>query len=776
MQVQRINERSQSQTRQTVPNSDFRQVLKISQQQNIYDHNINQQASQLLKLQAKKKQITHKPKVAVVDLRNTLWPAKEKENALITETEYAQNKVYSTQYLKTEGSQPTQDFQVLPFQQRSNNFKANLVHKQIDLSVNNNNRSISRESQRCVLNPPQISLNTQASRKNSLLQTNQVTSNSISNKFQVSQPKLVQLIAPKAKLNLNIALSNQKQTNSQNQMNINNFSINSSLNNSFNLNNSYSMSSGFLPQKQVLLGTYSELSSPSNKVLQNPQQQQPNINQLTTLHLNQNYYHQPKYFQKQIQNKQNTPKLKEIIPIARQNSHVRDSSQGSANINNSQYSCKTFTSYQNISENACNQNKQYSQSIINKSSEQPSIYSSLFDNQTKMLNERNSNTISLIQTKDSFYQGHYQGQVISQGQPNILISTDNQSNVQHKNFFLNQQLINSTEIRVNNIQIKEPLEMPISERDSTHKSFTQLCNSQNGNEILLNQLNQDNFCKTQQSHPKENQNQDQYIELVISNQEYPETEKESKQNKNELKIIKKSISNTNQVEFNLKPNTFSFAGDSFSNQIQEAEKSLHQKFVLSTQNLFLTKEDLTKMITVELGYKQISIQQVSDNPQKWQIKYQNSCTYEGMIDQNTQERQGFGKFIFSNGYQYDGYWENNSLNGVGTITSASGRVIYEGQFLNNYIEGKGIYYKLLYDAATKINYKNLCSQSKYVTRYEGQFKNNQQEGFGMIYFSSGERFVGFFENDAANGPGSFYTETEKIAGEWREGIFIRYKQ
>ncbi|KAL4496403.1 hypothetical protein ABPG72_014633 [Tetrahymena utriculariae] len=770
MQVQRFNERSQSQTRHAAPNVDLKQALKLSQQQNIFDHNHSQQASQLTKLEVKKNKITHKPKVAVVDLRNTLWPSKEKENTITTGTEYAQNKVFSTKYLKTEGTQPSVDFQVLPFQQRSNSFKVNLVHKQIDLNASHNKKSLSRESQKCVINPTQISLNTQPSRQNSLLQANQVTSNNISNKFQVSQPKYVQFIAPKAKLNLNIALSNQKQTRSSNQMNFSNYSINSSLNNSFNLNNSFSLSNSFVPQKQVLLCTYREVCSPSNKVLQNPQQQQPNINQLTTLQLNQNYYHQPKYFQKQSQNKQSTPKLKEIIPIARQKSHARDNSQGSANITNSQYSCKTFTTYKNINENTSNLNR-YSQSIINKSSELASINQSLYENQAKTQREKSVNIMSLIKNRDSFQQG----QEISQGQPNILISSENQTNFKYKNFLINQQLINSTEMRVNNIEIKEPLEISISERESSGKSFTQLCNSQNANEIILNSLNQNAFSKTQLKHTTQNQQYEQFIEIVHQNQEYSQEDQESQQNKKEFKIIKKLNSNTDPIELSFKPNNFSFAGDSFSNQIQEAQRSLHQKFAISTQNLFLTKEDLTKMISVELGYKQISIGLVTKNPQKWLVKYQNSCTYEGTIDQHTQERQGVGKFIFSNGYQYDGEWQSNLLNGVGTITSASGRVIYEGQFLNSYIEGKGIYYKLLHDAATKINYKNMCSQSQYVTRYEGQFKNNQQEGFGMIYYSSGERFVGFFENDAANGPGSFYTDTEKIAGEWREGIFIRYK-
>ncbi|EAS01684.2 MORN motif protein (macronuclear) [Tetrahymena thermophila SB210] len=748
MQIQRFNERSQSQTRQrAVPNIDFRQVLKVSQQQNIFDHNQSQQASQTINFQDKKNKITHKPKVAVVDLRNNIWPAKEKENVVVTGAQYPQSKMLSTKYLKTEGSQPSVDFQVLPFQQRSNNFKANLVHAQIDLNANNN-KSFSKESQKC----------------------NQVTSNNTNNKFQVSQPKYVQFIAPKAKLNLNVALANQKQINNQNQINANNFSINSSLNNSFSMNNSFSLSNSFLPQKQILLGIYSEVNSPSNKVLQNPQQQQPNINQLTNLQLNYNYYHQPKYFQKQSQNIQNTPKLKEIIPIARQNSHARDSSYSSANITNSQYSCKTLTTYQNVIENTCNLNR-YSQSIINKSTELASINSSLYECQARMQREKSLNTISHVQNRESLYQE------ISQGQPNILIDSDNQSNFQYKGFFVNQQqLVNSTEIKINNIEIKEPQETPNSEPGNTQKSFTQLCNSYNGNEVLLNQQNQNTFNKIQLCDNLQLKQQKEYfVENVNQNQEFSQKNQDSQQHQNEFKITKKLITNADPIELNFKSNTFSFAGDSFSNQIQEAEKSLHQKFVLSIQNIFLTKEDLTKMISVELGFKQISLQLVSQDPQKWLIKYQNSCTYEGEIDEYTQERQGVGKFIFSNGYQYDGEWQSNLLNGVGTITSASGRVIYEGQFLNNYIEGKGIYYTLLYDATTKVNYKNLCNQSRYVTRYEGQFKSNQQEGFGMVYFSSGERFVGLFEKDAANGPGSFYTETEKIAGEWREGIFIRYK-
>ena len=53
---------------------------------------------------------------------------------------------------------------------------------------------------------------------------------------------------------------------------------------------------------------------------------------------------------------------------------------------------------------------------------------------------------------------------------------------------------------------------------------------------------------------------------------------------------------------------------------------------------------------------------------------------------------------------------------------------YEGEFKNNLIEGKGIFY---------------CHNGD---KYEGDFKNGIREGKGIFYYNSGSKYEGDFKN------------------------------
>ena len=63
---------------------------------------------------------------------------------------------------------------------------------------------------------------------------------------------------------------------------------------------------------------------------------------------------------------------------------------------------------------------------------------------------------------------------------------------------------------------------------------------------------------------------------------------------------------------------------------------------------------------------------------------------------------------------------------------------YEGEFLNDVREGRGIMY--WFDGV----------------KYEGAWKNDKAEGKGIIYYTDGARYEGDFKNDKLEGRGIMY--------------------
>ena len=114
------------------------------------------------------------------------------------------------------------------------------------------------------------------------------------------------------------------------------------------------------------------------------------------------------------------------------------------------------------------------------------------------------------------------------------------------------------------------------------------------------------------------------------------------------------------------------------------------------------------------------------NKKEYKIKKYKDGKYEGEFVND--KREGKGIFYYIKGNKYEGEWKNDKRHGKGKMYYTSGD-IYDGDYKNDKKEGKGITY---------FNTGN---------RYEGDFKNGKREGKGIYYYKSGNREMGDFLKD-----------------------------
>ncbi|ORX55307.1 histone H3 K4-specific methyltransferase SET7/9 N-terminal domain-containing protein [Piromyces finnis] len=115
-------------------------------------------------------------------------------------------------------------------------------------------------------------------------------------------------------------------------------------------------------------------------------------------------------------------------------------------------------------------------------------------------------------------------------------------------------------------------------------------------------------------------------------------------------------------------------------------------------------------------------------------------------------------FIFPDGSTYEGDYkesENGKIvrSGHGKFVSLSNQSTYEGEWVNDEINGKG-----------KIEYANGNS-------YEGDWLNNKYNGTGTYRWSDGSYYIGEWLENKMNGPGKYYDKNKEV---WI-GLFINGK-
>ena len=139
-------------------------------------------------------------------------------------------------------------------------------------------------------------------------------------------------------------------------------------------------------------------------------------------------------------------------------------------------------------------------------------------------------------------------------------------------------------------------------------------------------------------------------------------------------------------------------------------------------------------------------------------KKNNSIYYLG--NKNTKGlKDGFGMDIRDKKIKYIGFYKNDLASGIGKYID--GNEIYEGEFLNDFAFGFGIYK----------NSDNII--------YEGEWVNDSQENYGIEKWKDGSKYFGEYKNGKKNGIGTYiWADGYKYEGEWvnnnLEGYGIYY--
>ena len=134
--------------------------------------------------------------------------------------------------------------------------------------------------------------------------------------------------------------------------------------------------------------------------------------------------------------------------------------------------------------------------------------------------------------------------------------------------------------------------------------------------------------------------------------------------------------------------------------------------------------------------------------------------YEG--DWVNDKREGFGKCGSDPGHYYIGQLKNNCFNGKGKLYDNEGKLLYEGDFVNNEIEGFGKlklednYYYLGELKNRKPNGKGKVYNNNGFLLYEGDFVNGDFEGLGRFNYYQGFYYIGQWKNHFRHGLGKYY--------------------
>ena len=168
-----------------------------------------------------------------------------------------------------------------------------------------------------------------------------------------------------------------------------------------------------------------------------------------------------------------------------------------------------------------------------------------------------------------------------------------------------------------------------------------------------------------------------------------------------------------------------------------AEEILVQEENGGYEALEVKKEIEKEAQESQTGEKRADLQSMSSKLQKNNaysklnkggIQLEEMPNYSNEISKN--KREEFGKFVYEMPH-----FESAGAEAKGPIEFEE-RYVYEGQWLNNERNGRGVQ---LWRGGSI---------------YEGYWKNNVAHGYGRLVHSDGDVYIGEWDNDRANGKGS----------------------
>lgn len=109
---------------------------------------------------------------------------------------------------------------------------------------------------------------------------------------------------------------------------------------------------------------------------------------------------------------------------------------------------------------------------------------------------------------------------------------------------------------------------------------------------------------------------------------------------------------------------------------------------------------------------------------------------------------GFGKYVYTNGYIYEGNWKEGLRCGPGILNTPDDEK-YDGMWENDAFHGQGTY---IWNTGSK---------------YTGEWKNGVRDGYGIYFYPNGDKYTGYFKNNQFHGKGK-YTWAD---GTSQEGIY-----
>ncbi|ETO78252.1 hypothetical protein F444_06744 [Phytophthora nicotianae P1976] len=113
------------------------------------------------------------------------------------------------------------------------------------------------------------------------------------------------------------------------------------------------------------------------------------------------------------------------------------------------------------------------------------------------------------------------------------------------------------------------------------------------------------------------------------------------------------------------------------------------------------------------------------------------------------KRHGHGTYTFVGGSSYTGNFNNDHVEGRGTMTYSNGNV-YKGDFMNAEKHGEGVY------------------RWRDGSVYSGHFEHGFIRGFGKIVYATGHTYEGQWFDNKKHGKGKFiYRNGDIYDGEWR---------